>query len=463
MQSSKANKIIFNLFVVSNFVFVFLFLALCYYNRMASDDFYSASVLRDHGAIDGMILSYNTWTGRWAVGVLGLIISPFYPSKYFLFIYGILLFLLLVFSLKRLLHNLTELLQWSSIGLWKELHLTIFIVSAIFYSSIKIDETWFFFASTCVYLMSLAMFLLGTSALISSTKNTFNTLLLFVCFTFIGGACEPFALIVLLLLAIIGIAHFLGRIQVNLPKEYFNKRIALAFIFCFFSFMILCLAEGNTIRMGFFKEITLWEAVLINVKITGMIILYRLPAILPFVLIFTIPGYYLGSLRSEKKPTLLKNLILILIFFAFVYLYHLPITYITSDIGAYRALFPISLAALIILFLIFYNIGASRVISSSIVPWITILSILFVCFLNIYSTISQLKIVPKYAAACDKRILYLEQNKENAKTIIVEPLPNAGWLYSAEISTDTSYFRNQHLKRGLGLRSGVMLKNTKAK
>jgi hypothetical protein len=77
-----------------------------------------------------------------------------------------------------------------------------------------------------------------------------------------------------------------------------------------------------------------------------------------------------------------------------------------------------------------------------------------------YHFITQLFIVPGYAKACDNRINYLEEvrKNENLKVVYVESLPDPGYLYSAEISSDTGHFTNLELRLGLKLPFSVARK-----
>jgi hypothetical protein len=461
MKDLQSNKYFFKIIAFSNIIFIILYSILSYYNRIAVDDFYFLAFLKEHGILGGAIVTYNTWSGRWVSSLLNAFVISFYPFKYFLFVYGLLVFALFIYSVKRCIHNLKKIFRWDNINFWKELHIAIFIVSAFFYSTIKIDETWFWLCSTCVFLLSMILFFLGTSALIAIKGGVFNTLLIMISFTLIGGSSEPFALTVLLLLLLFGLANFFDMINFNLPQTFLNKRFYIAFICCLTSFVFLYSAEGNRVRESFFAEISIWYSFFLNIKTTGMIIVLRLPLIIPFVILFSIPAYYLGYLNSteniNKKIIKLRIAFIMILYFASIYIYQLPITYITQDIGAYRTLFPITFFSLLAGFGIFYNLGLGGLGKSSRVHSIVLFSLIAVCCLNTYSLISQLIILPKYAEAYDKRIVYLNKNKANINPIIIEPLPESGLLYSAEISTDSSYFTNQHLKKGLGLKSVVIV------
>ena len=71
----------------------------------------------------------------------------------------------------------------------------------------------------------------------------------------------------------------------------------------------------------------------------------------------------------------------------------------------------------------------------------------------LFHAISQYKISREFSTQYDNRINYLDQIqsqgfKGEAK---VPSLPDQGFLYNAELRSDTSYFVNQHWKKGLFL------------
>ena len=461
MKDLRSGKYIFSLMAFSNMLFVTLFVVLSYYNRIAADDFYFLANVNKYGVIKGTVVEYSNWSGRWFSVLLNQFVLSFYHLKHVLLFYGSMVFVLFIYAIVKLIRNLNSLFQWGNIHLWQELNLAVFFISAIFYSTFKIDETWFWLCASCTYLMSMVFFFLGVAALISPRKGIANTLLIVMAFTYIGGSCEPFALIILLLLILFSVAHHFDRIHLKLIKPHLNQRVYLAFTCCLISFSIVYLSGGNKIRVEFFKEMSIWESLVLNVKTTGMIVLLRLPAIIPYLFIFSFPAYYWGSLNSAGdthiKSIRIKNTAILMSYFLLLYVYQLPVTYITQDIAAYRALFPITLFSLLAGIGIFYNLGSSGILSSSKVHKLVVLSLVIICSLHIYALITQVQIVPKYTEAYDKRMVYLNQNKNNKTPIDLEPLPGSGLLYSAEISNDTNYYANQHLKNGLGLQTTVFV------
>jgi hypothetical protein len=307
------------------------------------------------------------------------------------------------------------------------------------------------------------MFVLGVSSIISSKKEIVNTFILILSFTYIGGSCEPFALIMLLFLLFIGFLLYMNLFTCSLQKNLLSTRILIAFISCLISFIILYTGDGNKTREYFFEKIDIFQAFFLNIKTTRLIVLYRLLDIIPFILLFSFPAYYLGYLKYSKKCSkfniMLRILIILLLYCSVLFIYQFPVTYITQEIAAYRALFPITLFSLLASFAIYYNLGQISILTLTQLRFGLVVSLLIVLSINIYTLITQLNILPKYANAYDKRIVYLLNNKKNDNYISVERLPNSGLLYSAEISTDSIHFSNIHLKRGLDLKSPVVLSN----
>lgn len=79
---------------------------------------------------------------------------------------------------------------------------------------------------------------------------------------------------------------------------------------------------------------------------------------------------------------------------------------------------------------------------------------------SLYIIFSQFIISQKFAKAYDERLLIIENAKKNNYKGVLElqKLPLEGMLYWDELSTDTSYFTNKHLKAGLELTFGIKLK-----
>lgn len=459
MKKVLDDNFIIKLMVANNSLFILLFLLLSFYNRIAIDDFYFLDNVRKYGIIQGTIIEHQTWSGRWISVLLNQLVLSFYHFKYFLFVYEICALLLFIFSLNRLIKYYIISFKLERIESWKILNGSIFIISAIFYSTIKIDETWFWLCSSCTYLICVIMFFLGLSSILSPQKNVTEIALNIFSFCYVGGSCEPFALFVLLIMSVFWMLIFKDIIKLPLPKKNTLIKTAIAIASCSLSFLILYIANGNTIRRQFFDDISILETSVLNIKTTGMIVLLRLPAILPFVFLFTLPIIYTGNSKSKTLHAVIKNCLLTMLMYLFIlYLYQFPITYITQDIAAYRALFPISFITLCASAIILYQLTYLTTKLKLYYKHIAIASFILIGIFQIHLFISQMNVLPKYAKAYDDRMMYLNKNINTNHVITLDSLPSSGLLYSAEITGDSLHFSNKHLQRGLGIKSGLILK-----
>jgi len=146
--------------------------------------------------------------------------------------------------------------------------------------------------------------------------------------------------------------------------------------------------------------------------------------------------------------------------FIILYIFLFPACYLLSEIGPSRSLsFPIFL---ITLFITFWSLSGGynyvRKIQLIRVGNLISLLILFISFTIVI--VNQYIIVSNYANKLDQRTNYLKKLQKNhsQKTIILEALPPSGFLYSAEISTDTSYFGNEHYRLGHFLDFNIKIK-----
>jgi hypothetical protein len=139
-----------------------------------------------------------------------------------------------------------------------------------------------------------------------------------------------------------------------------------------------------------------------------------------------------------------------------VYLHQLSITYKTQDVAAYRALMPISLYLLVYFTLVFYVLFRSGIFTKAFKKGLFLLCFVSIAGMNGYHLIAQQIKLTKYSREYTERINYLISHRHQQSPLLVTPLPDSGWLKSAEISGDPNYFANRHLKSGLQLNAEVI-------
>ena len=455
---------------LSNLSFILLFTALSLNNRLAFDDFYFLANLNDHGILQGTIFEYNNWSTRWAsVFLNSLVLALTKKTSYGLLMFGIVNFLLLSLSvfllMTNLFHRLTKTKQnaymLDKFNLWLRVNLSVFTVSLLFITTIKIDETWFLLCSSCTYLWSNMMLILGAAWILNQTRSTLMSVIGCLAFIYIGGSSGPVAIISilsLLLFVAYSVRLHHGLNSVNRPIV---SRSLLAFTCCLAAFTLLYIGEGNRVRESFFEEMNILHCLLLNIKMTGIIIITRLPWVLPYILLLCLPMIYFGHYfrGSEIDPRWKRKLLwLTLGYGLLIFFYQLSITYKTQDVGAYRALFSISIFTIVYVCCIYFIIGKRLEIGSKWLTSLLYIPILFSSVLFTYHLFTQQGITRVYSQSYDQRMQYIREHKNQTATLELPPLAPSGMLFTAEISVDTSNFVNQHFKKGMGLSYPVAVK-----
>lgn len=442
----QQNKVTHYLFLLNNVLFIGLYALLSYYNRPSGDDFFSIYLVNKAGVIGGSQEFYTTWSGRWTSTAFNLFAAQFLHLKYFLLFYQLLMLFSFAFVVKKLLNTLLPSNR-------NNLFMALYFAMAAFYCSFTLNESWFFFSATFIYMWSLIFLFLGISSLLSSEKNILSIGLISLSFVYIGGSSEPLTITVLMALSLLIIVKLL-RIKINSAVN--TNKLLLAFIACLISFVISYAANGNRVREQFFPQLSVYEAVLLNIKMTGIIILKQIPIIVPYVFLFSVPAFYWGVVNSGKyndANSIKKRLIQTpFIFGCIVFIFQLPITYVTSDIGALRTLLPISIITLICFGMLMYYLGVLMPSLLATSRKLNIYSFTVLCAMLFYTIITQYPIVSNYAAQYDERMDYIDKNKNAEQQIKLKPLPYSGLIFSDDLSNDTTHYTNQHLQKALNLK-----------
>jgi len=464
-----SNLLINTILSLSNLLFLLLYVTLCFHNRLAIDDFHFLSTVNEHGIITGTLIEYNSWSSRWISVLLNhfiLLINKNTPIGLPVFgIFNLLLFISVgffffknlfqpsstpYFNLPQQKNKLTKY--------WLFTNLSTFLISIIFISTIKIDETWFWLCSSTTYLWSNIMVLIGIACLLMRKKNTTLTLIGYFSFFYIGGSSGPLAIVSLLILLTTIVLAYFKNIPFKINRAIIIKRSFLSFFFCLASFLVLFFAEGNRIREQFFQEISIGYSFILNIKMVGIILIKRLPSILPFIAILCLPMISFGNYFKNSKADLKwkkKISYITFIYFSLIYIFQLPITYKTQDVGAFRALFFVTILTVSFFLLAYYIIGRNTSFNKRSYTYITIIPFLVSLSIFGYEFINQNTITSEYANAYDRRMIYIKSNDNNIELLELAPLPPSGMLFSAELSSDTSHFSNQHLKKALKLNFNI--------
>lgn len=439
----------------TGFLFSLFFLALITVvslnNRPAADDFYYLYCVPENGIIRCITDLYHGYSARWTAYSLAAAVIP---VKVWFIIFPVLTVLLIAAALAAIIKILSGRLNQAPLKNTDAFLTGIVVCSAFFFTSFSIDESWFWMIQVCTYLMSMAAQLIMLYCLISEKRNWF--LMMFVS-VFIGGSSESYALIVMAALMML----YVFRKKLNgkfFPEKHFQFKILLALTGCFVSFFIMISSKGNLVRYEALPHASFTELAWIIIKTWVKAILIKPFSVLPYYILFGVIAFISGrQWKNESgisfaelfkgwiKPiALLPVIVLFLI---------LPATLVMSGPPPDRAMMQVSFT--ITAFILFFSFDAGRKLNAirlkdSVVKTCTSASLLI---LIIFHLISQTIITHRYANAFDDRVNLLSELKAkgNKEMITLEPLPESGMIYSAEISEYEVHFTNSFLKKYLKL------------
>lgn len=409
---------------------------------------------------------YTSYSGRWtAYSLTGSIVYLCYKFPVTLFAFNIITISILIF----LLYNITRILleKISKTVLPRNLIFvfTLILTSALFFTSFNKGETWFWLVQVCTYLWSIIAFLVIILVILNNNNNKWlDSIILIISSVFTGGASESYAMIFILILILslilINTSELFKTIFHN--KKSVRNNLMLSILIICISFFITAIAPGNEVRLNALPQPSLIERMVIPVKSFAGLLIFKISLIIPVLILFCLPWLILGNyfssgnkkynFRFEIKPFIY----LILLLFVFI----LPTSIIMSETGPDRALAIISFILVFFFSGWFYYVGLNFNLNKEILKPVKVFSAPAIVFIMIVQIFIQYEKTSAYAKAYDARIHFLKNVKNERVFLEVEPLPDSGMLYSAEISTDPLHFTNKFLASALGLNNKVKRADT---
>ncbi len=458
MEHSATNKWQNNLILAANLLFLLLFFILSYYNRFAVDDYYHIHDEHVFGIWGGVLEGYYHWGGRWTSYLLWDLLYHFHEYPLALFLYSftvIIFFILAIYILLRRAFDFFEITSSKFIIL----NYSILFSAFTFLISYNKGEIWFWAQSTAMFMFSIIAFLFGLGIIAGKRSKPHHFILLAIYFIYAGGASETYALfyILFLLTSCCCLVFNKENALVRNIKERALWKILFSLAFLITSFLISYTAPGNAIRATWLPEPSFSQTFFITLKSIGKLILFKLPIQLLWIKLFSIPCIYLGYLHGKNKQKLpysffyKKFVISLLILVLLAYCLMFPACYVLSEMGPDRSLSQVVLLTSIFCATWAFILGYRCVDRANILRYFSYVATGAIISSLIVITILQFNTVSAYANTLDKRTagLLKLQSKRNTNTVTLKALPPSGFLYSAEISPDTSYFGNEHYRLGL--------------
>lgn len=406
---------------------IFLVVTACF-NSLAADDYYYLGAAKEKPFWEYYSFLYQNWNGRWAsnfilVGLFSMLTKANVVALYTLCSIGLVItsILFLVKTLNKKLNlSLSKSEKWSY---------SLIFMSVLFFCFPNPNEVWFWLTSNSIYLISIGC---GIALIAVAIKNQiqFSTITIATfSVLYIGGSNEPLAMFLLVALGILCII-----------KKNKVAAVSMVILAVSFAFNIFC--EGTSIRNNLQIKLGLIDTLLYSGYSTVQFLFFNFhKSFLPAIFL-AIPFYALGTKSNVQialKPfkALLYTSILIT---GIVFLNSLITVYAISSTAPARALSTSSLLIALIICSYFFLLGNSTQLKLQNTLYANSIGLIV---LIIGSTITH----SNYTKALNERFDFISTNEQ--KTIEVQKLPNAGFIYSAETTTDTNHYLNQHLMYGL--------------
>lgn len=415
-----------------------------WFNRFSADDYFCIGEIKNHSFFDIYQKLYLSWTGRWTLYFVILFFMQFNANSYFLFAIGVLSFLMLFFSIYSVLNQMRIRLNANYSKVTVAAYAMIFIGVFFFFTHIT-SQSWFWISASLAYLWSCIFFLWGLNSFLKNAPHIFDYLIMVFCGLYIGGSNEVLALMVILLLFV---------------SFFFIKKktkIIVTLVSITFSFGIYISSPGTAFRDGLTPNLPFVDLILyVGYGSIKYLVLDGYKTILPAI-VFAYPFYVLGATTTTNfstKFSLKQELIKTVLFVVLVVVVNqFIVIYALGGLAPDRATIASSLLGSLALVRFMFLFGnANKESNINFKPIIGLVVLLLVGFNIVFFTIHY-----NYSKSVDERMTYIQSIK-NIPVIELKKLENSGYINSAEITTDSTHFLNQHLKYGLGIKGQLVLK-----
>jgi Family of unknown function (DUF6056) len=458
------HKRYFSFYTCLLLLFVVLYLLLSFYSRLATDDYYFIWDVKTHGIVTGVTSQYMAWCGRFAATFFMDVFYAWFGvhQSYYL--------LLPVFSLVLLVTGIYYCLK--NVFVYLNIHATPFqktvlsfsLVALLFFLSIDIGESWFWYCAMSSYLWSIIAFVWGIAFVFQMRYFFISAFFAMLCFIYVGGSSEVYAVLFGILLSL-----FIGyqyKKAGNFKLFYalsINKKMSWIYVALAISFLIFLIAPGNYLRDGLFPKHQFFYSFFITaksiVKFSALYFPFRIPAIIAFATPYFIFG---NHIRSEKEFAISFRLFFYRITFLFcslLFIFFFVVAFVMVETGPPRLWFVVSFLFSIYCAALFFYAGNKQLLNLKNSSLLQNMGLVIGFLLLTYHLITQYPIATKYALANEQRIQYIVALNETQLTdtiISLTPLPPAGMLYSTEIALDTNHFTNKELRLGYQLKFHVV-------
>src|SRR5687767_13933582 len=125
-------------------LFSLLVLMLCWYSRLATDDYYFIWEVREKGVLGSVHAQYMEWCGRYGATLLMDLVYLMDTDQTWYFLYPLFCFLALILGVR---YGFYVLFKQAGIVVLSQWLLTFAFTGLLFFLGAAIGETWFWYCS----------------------------------------------------------------------------------------------------------------------------------------------------------------------------------------------------------------------------------------------------------------------------------------------------------------------------
>lgn len=354
------NKILF-LFGVANIIFIAYLFLLGSYNGLSNDDWVFIEKMKETGFWNFLSDTYMTWQGRFSSFFITACILKLYNLFGNIFFLPYFLFALGVSANYLLLSLFIPIVSKKS-----RFFISCFIFNIFVLGSL--DFTTFYWACACTYFTLVFLTEILIYLLLSNKTNFWVFLCIIFLSILIGGGAEHYTSIVIMCIGLYYL-YIIFRVKNNLKSALTNKnnlKFLVSLIVLFISFVIMIVAPGNAKRMNEFSQsISIQELFINSIKPYAQLWVYLFSKLFVSALCF-IPFYYVGRIYNKNNRLInnvfsLRNILISIgLLFIFLWLSILPGVYATSFLTPLRALTYLSFVCLLFFSFWGFHVGYNK-------------------------------------------------------------------------------------------------------
>lgn len=461
-MTNKQQRIVFLLMGINALIFAVIFLVVGSNQRFAADDFHYLIKTQELGIWDSTVYYYNNWNTRWASSLArGSVLSVF-GSKFSLLAVNIFTLTLGLISIKAFI---SSIISQAAIPL-KSKHqwiLAVYLLMVIFYATFGKPDTWFWLSSVPSYLWGCFVALLGGSLLLKKHHSILTYLAIVGLFMYVGGSSESVALATLIALCYLGFISHKKQLLMSINR----KALHLATVSCLVSFGVCLIGPGLDVRKEFLPQYPVTDKLIVGFWNYFKFNFKEIPLLLPLLILIISPFGFFGRKHLRFQLISIKE-----IFWAnkriwgladlTIAIIALALAMVMGEMGPTRTWVPITFVVVSVATFIAYQLGTWVYIKSNGKLFHLVISAQIILLL--YQGITgflQFSKTNEYATVVDQRMQTI-LTYEVDKSVIhhLDKLPESGWLFSSEITSDTAHFTNDHLELFFGNKYNLALKDS---